>query len=80
IRGSISTLFQLMITFGIILISLTNIIIVMCLGHQKISLALMFIVIAFFAFLMFVGCFFLPKRHRWLLSKGKDQEAYTVLH
>ncbi|MDE4959585.1 MFS transporter, partial [Francisella tularensis subsp. holarctica] len=72
IRCSISTLFQLMITFGIFLISLTNIIIVMCLGHQKISLALMFSVIAFFAFLIFVGCFFLPKSPRWLLSKGKD--------
>lgn len=35
IRGSISTLFQLMITFGIFLISLTNIIIVMWLGHEK---------------------------------------------
>ncbi|MDE5000801.1 MFS transporter, partial [Francisella tularensis] len=38
IRGSISTLFQLMITFGIFLISLSNIIIVRCVGHQKITL------------------------------------------
>ncbi|MDE4961444.1 MFS transporter, partial [Francisella tularensis] len=52
---------------------------VMCLGHQKISLALMFSVIAFFACLMFVGCFFLTKSPRWLLSKGKDQEAYKFL-
>ncbi|MDE4938525.1 MFS transporter, partial [Francisella tularensis] len=55
------------------------IIIVTCFGHQKNPLAIKISVIAFLAFGMFDGCFFLPKSPRWLLSKGNDQEAYKDL-
>ncbi|MED7788247.1 sugar porter family MFS transporter [Francisella sp. 19X1-34] len=79
IRGAMSSLFQLMITFGIFLICLVNVVIVEVSGHTKISLTLMFSVITLFAFLMFVGCFFLPKSPRWLMMKDKEKEARDVL-
>ena len=79
VRGAMSTLFQLMITFGIFLICLTNIVIVEFVGHNQISLTLMFSVISVFAFLMFVGCFMLPKSPRWLMMKGHENKARLVL-
>ncbi|QIV95931.1 SP family galactose:H+ symporter-like MFS transporter [Allofrancisella inopinata] len=79
VRGAMSTLFQLMITFGIFLICLTNVIIVEFVGHTKISLTLMFSVITLFAFLMLVGCFFLPKSPRWLMLKNREEEARVIL-
>lgn len=79
IRGAMSTLFQIMITFGIFLICLTNVVIVKLVGHTQVSLTLMFSVITLFALLMFVGCFFLPKSPRWLMLRGKEVEARKVL-
>lgn len=79
IRGSISSLFQLMITFGIFLICLVNVIIVELAGHTRVSLTLMFSVITIFAALMFVGCFFLPKSPKWLMMKDRGGEAREVL-
>lgn len=79
IRGAMSSLFQLMITFGIFLICLVNVVIVEVSGHTKISLTLMFSVITLFAFLMFLGCFFLPKSPRWLMMKDREGEARKVL-
>ena len=79
IRGSMSSLFQLMITFGIFLICLVNLVIVELAGHTKVSLTLMFSVITIFAALMFVGCFFLPKSPRWLIMKDREGEAIEIL-
>ncbi|GAB4223150.1 MAG: sugar porter family MFS transporter [Francisella sp.] len=79
IRGSILTLFQIMITFGIFLICLSNVLIIELVGKTKISITLMFSVLAFFALLMFIGCFFLPKSPRWLMLKGKENDAIKVL-
>jgi SP family galactose:H+ symporter-like MFS transporter len=79
IRGAMSSLFQLMITFGIFLICLVNILIVKLSGHTEISLTLMFSVITLFALLMCICCFFLPKSPRWLMMKGDEKQAREVL-
>ncbi|MGQ4005248.1 sugar porter family MFS transporter [Francisellaceae bacterium CB300] len=79
IRGAMSSLFQLMITFGIFLICLVNVVIVEMAGHTEVSLVLMFSVITLFALLMTLGCFFLPKSPRWLMMKGNEDQAREVL-
>lgn len=79
IRGSMGTLFQLMITIGIFLISLTNVFIARTFVNPATSLPLMFLTITLFAALMFVGGFVLPESPRWLMLKGRRQEAVTVL-
>ncbi|HVZ16861.1 MAG TPA: MFS transporter, partial [Terriglobales bacterium] len=61
IRGSMGTLFQLMITIGIFLISLTNVFIARAFTSASTSLPLMFLTITLFAALMFFGGFMLPE-------------------
>lgn len=78
IRGSMATLFQLMITIGIFLIACSNIYVNRLLGHTPIALSLMFSVIAIFAFLMFVGSIFLPESPRWLVLKNKEKKALRI--
>src|SRR5512146_715981 len=79
IRGSMGTLFQLMITIGIFLISLTNVFIARTFVNPTTSLPLMFLTITLFAALMFVGGFMLPESPRWLMLKGRKEQAVTVL-
>jgi MFS transporter, SP family, galactose:H+ symporter len=79
IRGSMGTLFQLMITIGIFLISLTNVLIVRTFVNPATSLPLMFLTITLFAALMFVGGFMLPESPRWLMLKGRRKDAVAVL-
>jgi SP family galactose:H+ symporter-like MFS transporter len=79
IRGSMGTLFQLMITLGIFLISLTNVYIARTFADPATALTLMFLTITLFAALMFVGGFILPESPRWLMLKGRKEEAITVL-
>jgi len=79
IRGSMGTLFQLMITIGIFLISLTNVFIARAFVNPATSLPLMFLTITLFAALMFFGGFMLPESPRWLMLKGRKQEAVAVL-
>ena len=79
IRGSMGTLFQLMITIGIFLISLTNVLIVRTFVNPATSLPLMFLTITLFAALMFVGGFVLPESPRWLMLKGRRTDAVAVL-
>lgn len=79
IRGSMGTFFQLMITIGIFLISLTNVFIAKIFLNSHIALSLMFVVIAIFASLMFVGSFVLPESPRWLMLKGKKELAIKML-
>jgi len=79
IRGSMGTLFQLMITIGIFLISLTNVLIVRTFVTPSTSLPLMFLTITLFAALMFVGGFILPESPRWLMLKGRKEQAIAVL-
>ena len=79
IRGSMGTLFQLLITIGIFLISLSNVFIAKYFVDPKTSLPLMFIFVAIFAGLMFLGTFILPESPRWLMLVGKRKEAEVVL-
>jgi MFS transporter, SP family, galactose:H+ symporter len=79
IRGSMGTLFQLMITIGIFLISLSNVYIARTFLAPATALSLMFLTITFFAALMFLGGFILPESPRWLMLKGRKQEAVAVL-
>ena len=79
IRGSMGTLFQLMITIGIFLISLTNVFIARAFVNPATSLPLMFLTITLFAALMFLGGFILPESPRWLMLKGRREEAVVVL-
>jgi SP family galactose:H+ symporter-like MFS transporter len=79
IRGSMGTLFQLMITIGIFLIALTNVFIARAFTNPATSLPLMFLVITAFAALMFFGGFMLPESPRWLMLKRRKEQAITVL-
>jgi MFS transporter, SP family, galactose:H+ symporter len=79
IRGSMGSLFQLMITIGIFLISVTNVYIGTVFIDAQTALPLMFLVIALFAFLMFIGSIVLPESPRWLMLKGRKAEAIRVL-
>ncbi len=79
IRGSMGTLFQLMITIGIFLISLTNVFIARAFVNPATSLPLMFLTITLFAALMFLGGFMLPESPRWLMLKGRKEQAIAVL-
>lgn len=79
IRGAMGTLFQLMITIGIFLISVTNVYIAKLFSNAHSALPLMFIVIALFALLMFIGALVLPESPRWLMLKGYKNRAIKVL-
>jgi len=79
IRGSMGTLFQLMITIGIFLIAMTNVLIARAFTNPATSLPLMFLTITLFAALMFLGGFILPESPRWLMLKGRKDDAIKVL-
>jgi len=79
IRGSMGTLFQLMITVGIFLIALTNVVIAKIFTSAHVALPLMFIVIALFSLIMFFGALTLPESPRWLMLKGKKDKAISIL-
>jgi SP family galactose:H+ symporter-like MFS transporter len=79
IRGSMGTLFQLMITIGIFLIALSNVFIARTFTNPSTSLPLMFLTITLFAAMMFAGSFILPESPRWLMLKGRKDRAVAVL-
>ncbi len=79
IRGSMGTLFQLMITIGIFLISLSNVFIARIIVNTAMALPLMFLTVTLFAALMFLGSFILPESPRWLMLKGRKEKAVAVL-
>ncbi|MEI6285399.1 MAG: sugar porter family MFS transporter [Bacillota bacterium] len=79
IRGSMGTLFQLMITIGIFLISVANVFIAQIIVDANKALPVMFLVVAVFAIVMFIGSLILPESPRWLMLKGRKAQAVKVL-
>ncbi len=79
IRGSMGSLFQLMITIGIFLIAVTNVVIARIFLNPHVALPIMFLVIAAFSLIMFIGSFRLPESPRWLMLKGRKAQAHEVL-
>ena len=73
VRGSLSSLFQLAITLGILVAYLVNAVFAP-LGDWRWPLGLAFVP----AFVLFVGMYLMPETPRWLVSKGRE-EARRVL-
>lgn len=83
IRGALISMYQLMITIGIVLAFLSDTYFSSYFryddvveGHWRIMLGIIVIP----AFIMFIGVFFLPESPRWLMLKGKRKRARQVLH
>lgn len=74
LRGGLLSLYQLMIVSGMFIIFITNDLL-RTLGSWR----LMFSVIFIPALLMLIGCLFLPKSPRWLVLKGRIEQAKHVL-
>ncbi len=79
IRGAMGTLFQLFITIGIFLISVTNVFIARWLVDPHQALPAMFGIIVVFALLMLLGSLVLPESPRWLMLKGRREAAVKVI-
>jgi sugar porter (SP) family MFS transporter len=74
VRGSLSSLFQLAITVGILVAYLVNAVFAP-LGDWRWPLGLA----AVPALVLLVGMYFLPETPRWLISQDRDAEARRVL-
>lgn len=74
IRGTLIALYQLMITIGILLAGLID-----TYFSYKGSWRGMFSTIAVPALIMLIGTLFLPRSPRWLMLKGKKEEALAVI-
>jgi sugar porter (SP) family MFS transporter len=74
VRGSLSSLFQLAITLGILSAYLVNAAFAST-GSWRWPVALAFVP----ALILLVGMYFLPETPRWLVSKNRDEEARRVL-
>jgi MFS transporter, SP family, galactose:H+ symporter len=81
VRGSMISMYQLMITIGIVLAFLSNTWLATYAtfggvvgGHWRIMLG----IIAIPAAVMFVGVYFLPESPRWLFLKGFQEKAIEV--
>lgn len=82
IRGALISMYQLMITIGIVCAFLSDTFFATYFkyhgvagGHWRFMLGILIIP----SMIMFIGVFFLPKSPRWLLLKGKKKAAHRVL-
>ena len=81
VRGSLISMYQLMITIGIVLAFLSNTFLATSIaidgvvgGHWRVMLG----IIAVPALIMFIGVYFLPESPRWLFLKGFREQAIEV--
>jgi len=74
IRGSVVAVYQLMITIGIVLAFLSDLIFTPS-GQWRWMLG----VISIPAVIMFIGVMFLPRSPRWLMLSNRRREALSVL-
>ncbi|HQK36812.1 MAG TPA: sugar porter family MFS transporter, partial [Bacteroidales bacterium] len=81
IRGILVSLFQLLITIGIMVSYLSDSIFTVPDNHPAYTECWrpMFYVGAIPALIMFIGMIFLPETPRWLISKGREDECRNVL-
>ncbi|MEN8202558.1 MAG: sugar porter family MFS transporter [Bacteroidota bacterium] len=77
IRGTLVSMFQLLITVGILAAYLSNT--VFADDHNLECWRPMLYVGVVPALILFIGMFFLPETPRWLMSKGREEEARKVL-
>ena len=75
IRGGMIAMYQFMITAGIFIMFLSNSIL-----SKFESWRVMLFVLVIPSAIMLIGCFFLPKSPRWLILKGRKEEAMGVLN
>lgn len=73
-RGALVTAMQLAITIGILLAFLSGAIFA---KHE--NWRLMFLIGAIPAIIQFIGMLFLPESPRWLIKRGRDSQAMTIL-
>jgi MFS transporter, SP family, galactose:H+ symporter len=74
IRGRSIAIFQLFLTFGILAAYIIDEFFVPS-GNWR----AMFAVITIPALIFFITMYFLPESPRWLISKGKNEQAYLIL-
>jgi MFS transporter, SP family, galactose:H+ symporter len=74
LRGRGVGVFQLLLTFGILLGTFINYLLA-----DTHDWKLMFATSAVPAIILFIGCFFIPKSPRWLLMKGHSEKALKSL-
>uniref|UniRef100_A0A7S2NMR1 Hexose transporter 1 n=1 Tax=Zooxanthella nutricula TaxID=1333877 RepID=A0A7S2NMR1_9DINO len=75
LRGALSTLYQLGITFGILLAAFIDQLLV----DREEGWRVVMGIICIPAVMLIIGMIFLPRSPRWLVSKGKRKEALKVL-
>mgnify|MGYP003623732090 CR=1 FL=1 len=76
LRGTLSTLNQLMITLGILTAYIVNFGFADSFYNWRLMLGFATIP----AVILFIGTLFLPESPRWLLSKGREEEAKAILN
>lgn len=79
IRGSLSGRNELMIVIGQLAAFVVNAIIAALWGHEDGVWRIMFAVCAVPAIFLFFGMLRMPESPRWLIGKGRDNEALAVL-
>eukprot|EP00928_Gymnodinium_smaydae_P020733 TRINITY_DN1801_c0_g3_i5.p1 TRINITY_DN1801_c0_g3~~TRINITY_DN1801_c0_g3_i5.p1 ORF type:complete len:482 (-),score=107.56 TRINITY_DN1801_c0_g3_i5:47-1492(-) len=75
-RGAMSSMYQLMITFGIVVAAILGALLVNKPGGWRLSIALQ----AIPAFALIFGLQFLPRSPRWLMFQNRREDARNALH